>query len=122
MAVEKILGAGGDIPIEAIEEIGISEEVIPVDANILQFEDGSALIGGEEEELSVQLQDLPYDANLADYIDDAELAVISSDLVGSIDDDFSSRKEWEDTYKRGIDLLGMKYEDRSQPFEGATRS
>ena len=116
MAVEKILGAGGDIPIEAIEEIGISEEVIPVDANILQFEDGSALIGGEEEELSVQLQDLPYDANLADYIDDAELAVISSDLVGSIDDDFSSRKEWEDTYKRGIDLLGMKYEDRSQPF------
>ena len=42
MAVEKILGAGGDIPIEAIEEIGISEEVIPVDANILQFEDGSA--------------------------------------------------------------------------------
>ena len=120
MAVEKIMGAGGDTPVKTIQEVELSVEEIPIEPNVLQFEDGSALVGETEEELSVQPQDLPYDANLADYIDEAELAVISSDLVGNIDDDLSSRKEWEDTYKRGIDLLGMKYEDRAQPFEGAT--
>ena len=120
MSVEKILGAGGDAPTEELLQEDIVVETIPDDSNILQFEDGSALIGEFEDELEVQPQDLPYDANLAEYIDEAELAVISSDLVGSIEDDFSSRREWEDTYKRGIDLLGMKYEDRSQPFEGAT--
>jgi hypothetical protein len=65
-------------------------------------------------------QDVPFDANLAEFIDESDLAVISSDLVGEIEDDMSSREDWEDTYKRGIDLLGMNYEERSQPFEGAS--
>ena len=45
---------------------------------------------------------------------------VSTDLVGDIEEDMSSRREWEDTYKRGIDLLGMEYDERTEPFEGAT--
>ena len=41
-------------------------------------------------------------------------------FVGDIDDDISSRSDWEETYKRGIDLLGMEYDERTEPFEGAT--
>jgi hypothetical protein len=120
MAVEKIMGAGGDTPVETIQEVELSVEEIPIEPNVLQFEDGSALVGETEEELSVQPQDLPYDANLADYIDEAELAVISSDLVGNIDDDLSSRKEWEEGYTKGLDLLGVKYNEQTRPFKGAS--
>lgn len=65
-------------------------------------------------------QDIPFDANLAEFVDDSELTRISSDLVNEIEEDMSSRQDWEDTYKRGIELLGMNYEERSQPFEGAS--
>ena len=41
-------------------------------------------------------------------------------MVGAIDDDISSRKDWEDQYKGGLELLGMNYEDRGEPFEGAS--
>ena len=63
---------------------------------------------------------IPFDANLADYLDDAVLGELSSDLRGSYNDDLDSRSEWEDTYVNGLDLLGIKSEERTQPFEGAS--
>ena len=63
---------------------------------------------------------VPFDGNLADVIDEAELNRISSDLVGSIEDDLSSREDWEDTYKTGLEFLGMKTEERTEPFEGSS--
>ena len=85
----------------------------------MEMDDGSAIVGEIVEEMDIA-QDVPFDANLAEYVDEGDLGVIASDLSGDIEDDMSSRQDWEDTYKRGIELLGMNYEERSQPFEGAT--
>ena len=60
-----------------------------------------------------------FDANLAEYIDQGELAQICNDLIGDVDADISSRKEWMQTYTDGLELLGMKIEIRAEPWEGA---
>ena len=75
-----------------------------------------------EEVVEVDMTELEapsFDANLAEFIDDSELASISSDLLDDFDNDKASRKEWEETYKDGLDLLGIKIEDRSEPWDGA---
>ena len=46
-------------------------------------------------------------------MEDADLGKLSSDLVGEIDDDIASRQDWQETYKRGLEFLGMQYEDRA---------
>lgn len=60
-----------------------------------------------------------FDANLAEFMDDSELQSIASDLMDDFDNDKASRKEWEETYKTGLDLLGIKIEERSEPWDGA---
>ena len=61
-----------------------------------------------------------FNANLAEFIDEDELTGIYNDLIDAVDGDKSSRQNWEDTYKEGLETLGMNYEERSQPFEGAS--
>ena len=120
MAIEKGIGAGGiQSPMDGMnpEEIEVAP-LLPENPDIQQMEDGSVLVGEIEEQIEVA--PVPFDANLADYVDESELMRISSDLVGDIDDDISSRSDWEETYKRGINLLGMEYDERSEPFAGAT--
>ena len=121
MAIEKGLGATGDIPIPE-EAIQASIDVIelPEMPGVAEMDDGSAIVGELLEQDPMAAQDVPFDANLAEFVDDSELTRISSDLVNEIEEDMSSRQDWEDTYKRGIELLGMNYEERSQPFEGAS--
>ena len=58
--------------------------------------------------------------NLATELDDSELGRLSSDLVSEYDANKSSRKDWEDAYANGLELLGFNYEERTQPFRGAT--
>jgi chaperonin GroES len=60
-----------------------------------------------------------FNANLAEYIDDSELISIVTELMGDYDDDISSRKDWIQTYVDGLELLGLKIEERSEPWEGA---
>lgn len=60
-----------------------------------------------------------FDANLAEYLDERELTQICGDLLGDVEADVGSRKEWMQTYTDGIELLGMKLEERSEPWEGA---
>ena len=60
-----------------------------------------------------------FDANLAEYLDERELSSIASDLLEDFETDQSSRKEWVDTYIDGLKLLGLKYEDRTEPWPGA---
>lgn len=60
-----------------------------------------------------------FDANLAEYIDDSTLSSLASDLLSDFDDDISSRKDWMQTYVDGLELLGMKIEERAEPWEGA---
>ena len=61
-----------------------------------------------------------FNANLAEHMDESELSLLSSDLIAAYDEDRASRSEWEEAYIDGLDLLGVKIEDRSTPFEGAT--
>ena len=58
--------------------------------------------------------------NLAEDMDEGELAHLSSELIGHFESDKESRADWEQTYVKGLDLLGFKSEDRSQPFQGAS--
>jgi len=118
MAVEKDIGAGGDVLLEGIDTSDIDVMMLPENPQVMELEDGSAIVGQIEEQIEVA--PVSFDGNLAEYIDESDLMRVSSDLVGDIEEDMSSRKEWEETYKRGIDLLGMEYDERSEPFEGST--
>jgi len=60
-----------------------------------------------------------FDANLADFMDDSDLEGLGSDLVSEFERDVEDRKEWIKTYVEGLKLLGLKYEDRTEPWEGA---
>jgi len=57
--------------------------------------------------------------NLAEYMDAGELEKIASDLIEMVDSDINSRKDWVDMYVKGLDVLGMKYEERTEPWLGA---
>ena len=60
-----------------------------------------------------------FNANLAEYIGDSELQSLANDLIGDFDSDVGSRKDWIQTYVDGLELLGLKIEERTEPWEGA---
>ena len=64
-------------------------------------------------------RDDEFDENLAEHMNDGELAMIAGEILGDIDADISSRKDWMQTYTDGLELLGLKIETRSEPWEGA---
>ena len=61
-----------------------------------------------------------HEANLAEFMEDDALNNLASELQESYDEYKSSRSDWEDGYIKGLDLLGFKYENRSEPFQGAS--
>jgi len=89
---------------------------------MVEDEDGGVTIDLEPQssdlELAAALQN--HDANLAEVLDDRDLARIAGDLLDGYDNDRASREEWEQSYVNGLDLLGFKYEERTEPFEGAS--
>ena len=116
MAIEKVNGIENVDAPQGVTSIEIEEA--PISDNITEMDDGSIVIGEVEEQVApIQV---PFNANLAEFMDDADLGRISSELVNEIQEDTNSRKEWEDQYKNGLELLGMNYEDRAEPFEGAS--
>jgi hypothetical protein len=60
-----------------------------------------------------------FDANLAEYMDDGELQSLASELVSLVDADINSRKDWTEMFVKGLEVLGMKYEERTEPWNGA---
>ena len=60
-----------------------------------------------------------FDANLAEFMDEGELEKLGSDLVSEVESDIASRKDWVDMYVKGLEVLGMKYEERTEPWDGA---
>lgn len=91
----------------------------PESVTTIETEDGGVVIefGDPRTELE---EDSDHEANLADLIDDAKLASVANDLIDGFLADRNSRKEWATAYIKGLDLLGMKIEDRTQPWMGAT--
>ena len=106
-------------------EDGMEEVIIEDDAEdtgygeLLTQEDGSVLFGDIEDLVRQELESA-FDTNLAEVLDERDLMDISSVLLGYYEDDKSSRQEWEDAYTEGLTLLGLKYEEREQPFRGAS--
>ena len=74
---------------------------------------------GLEIDLMPEGEELSFDANLAEDMDSSELQKVASDIVEMVDADINSRKEWVDMYVKGLDVLGMKYEERTEPWLGA---
>jgi hypothetical protein len=99
------------------------EEIFDIDIEdsspslVVETEDGGVLIDFNPGE--IEADDVPFGDNLADYMDESDLSSLSSDLVGQFLADKNSRKDWEETYIKGLDQLGMKIEDRTSPWEGA---
>ena len=116
MAVENVDGVENIDAPEGVTSVEIEEaELAP---NVTEMDDGSVVIGQLEEQIApIQV---PFNANLAEFVEETELGRISSEIVNEVQEDINSRKEWEDQYKSGLELLGMNYEDRAEPFEGAS--
>lgn len=120
MAIEKGIYAApeGIEDVEAKKITGEEElEIEIVDPEMVTLSDGSMEItiipGGDEIDL------MAFDANLVEVLDEGLLNELSSDLVGMVDADVDSRKDWADTYVKGLDILGFKYEERTTPWQGA---
>ena len=95
--------AGPDLEIEIEDPEAVR---IGVDGMMIEIEPG-----GEDEE--------DFSDNLAEYLSDSELSTIANDLIGDVEDDVASRKDWIQTYVDGLQLLGLKIEERTEPWEGA---
>ena len=110
-----------DVPTqEDIEEVSVQEEEVekgPVE--VTAEEDGGATIDFEPGAINIPGTENHFD-NLADILPDDILEPIGNDMVGDYNDYKASRKEWEQSYRDGLDLLGFKYQDRSEPFQGAS--
>jgi len=102
MAVEKVTE-------ELAEEVVEQPEGLPVEVEV----------EGEEEVIEEKPQD-DFNANLAESMDERELKDMAMELIEEYKKDKTSRKEWEDAYIKGLDLLGTKYQEVTKPFKGAS--
>ena len=84
---------------------------------IVTEDDGSVLVDFDPTE---DKEDMGFGENLAEDMDDRELGAIASELMGEFDANKASRQEWEDAYTDGLELLGFNYEERTEPFRGAS--
>ena len=64
-------------------------------------------------------EDIPFDGNLAEGMEEGELNSLADEIMGAVDSDVDSRKDWADTFVKGLDVLGFKYEERTEPWDGA---
>jgi len=91
-------------------------EIEIVNPDMVTLDDGSVEITLVPD---MESSEISFDSNIADGLDESVLASLADELAGLIDSDIDSRKEWADTYARGLDVLGFKYEERTTPWEGA---
>jgi len=115
MAIDKALGQA---------PMGLKDEDLAmmepdIEIEIEDPESVSIKAGGLEIEIEKDENGDNFNANLAEEIDEGELTELAGDLLGDFEEDLSSRKDWMQTYVDGIELLGMKVEDRTEPWPGA---
>ena len=115
MAIEKGLSpAPMGIQEEALGAEALEIEIVNPD--MVTLDDGSVevtIIPGDDNEKG------GFNANIADDMEEDELSILADDLIDLVDSDFDSRKDWADTFVKGLDVLGFKYEERTEPWEGA---
>ena len=112
------------MPNEASVEVPVPEQVemFPNGAEVVDDGEGGAIVRSLEEMIAMEESMIQpaHDDNLAEFLGEDYLGEISSDLRASFEDDMESRSEWEETYTQGLDQLGVKYDERTQPFQGAS--
>ena len=102
------------------EQIEIQEQLPDAgDTEITELEDGGVEINFEPGAFSQEQSESHFD-NLAELLPEETLNPLGSELSQNYQEYKSSRKEWEDSYAKGLDLLGFKYENRTEPFQGAS--
>ena len=102
-------------------QLGVDEKVSDPNIEITETVEGGADVNFDPN-APIDTANIPHDDNLAEYIDETDLRRFAIDLISDFETDKESRKDWEDTYVKGLDMLGFKDEDRTQPFEGASGS
>lgn len=115
MAMEKGLYAAPT----GLEELAAQSGMPEIE---IEIEDPEAVhIGMDGLEIDMESQEPQddFDANLAETLDERTLATLAGDLVGDFEEDVSSRKDWMQTYVDGLELLGLKIEERTEPWPGA---
>ena len=115
MAIESALPnpIGEDLSAEGIDV------VMPEDVVSSETEDGGVLVDFSGEAAEEIMDKEGFGDNLAEYMDEGDLDSLASELIGDYEADRKSRKDWERSYIEGLDLLGMKYDDRTTPWPGA---
>jgi hypothetical protein len=104
---------------QGLEELAMGQPDLSIEIEnpeSVTLDDGSmeiTIVPGKDE------NDDEFNANLADDMDEGQLTELSGDLIGEYDADISSRKDWLTTYVDGLELLGLKVEDRTEPWPGA---
>jgi hypothetical protein len=115
MAIEKGLYSA---PKGIDEEVGEGElEIEIVNPESVTLDDGSMEITIEPG--AEGMEGGAFDDNLADMLEDSDLNSLAKDICDMVESDIDSRKEWADTFVKGLDVLGFKYEERTEPWEGA---
>ena len=117
MAIDKALNQA---PLGRTEE----EDLMEMEPDLeIEIEDPEAVrisMDGLEIDLEKREEtDEDFNANLAEFMDEGELATLANELISDFEDDISSRKDWIQTYVDGLELLGLKIEERAEPWEGA---
>jgi hypothetical protein len=120
MAIEKGLYSaplGMDEDITDMEEMEVPDlEIEIIDPEAVTLSDGGmeiTIIPGNEMDFT------EFGMNLAEVLDEGHLNSLSDELMGQVQSDTDSRKDWADTFVKGLDVLGFKYEERTDPWEGA---
>ena len=115
MAVDKALrpfpkGMGGeDLEVDFAVEV-INPEIVPLDDGGVEVTLVPSSAGDKSGD---------FDANLAEDMEENERKNLADEITGLVDADVDSRKEWADTFVKGLDVVGFKYEERTEPWEGA---
>ena len=113
---DDLLAPGVEISVDSpMEFLGGAEIIEDADGGVTI----QALLSDDEID-GVPPEAMEHGANLSEYIDERTLSSLASELLADYQDDLQSRQDWEEAYANGLDLLGIKYEERSEPFDGAS--
>jgi hypothetical protein len=119
--VNVVSGIGGapiGMPPLSLDDIQM-DDTPAVEIMIDNPDDVEIGINGMTIDLMPEEDEDSFDSNLAEFMDEGELGKLAGDLVGEFESDVASRKEWADMYVKGLEVLGMRYEERTEPWEGA---
>ena len=114
MAIEKQFEPA--TPIDGLVEMDPEPE-LEIEVETTETDDGGMIIDFDPS--ASNMTEASFDSNLVDFIDEDELNSIGNELIGAYQSDKDSRSEWEETYVKGLDHLGLKIEERTTPWSGA---